>query len=363
LDSDLSEQQKLVQVLRGIGDCLELIGADTLTTFDHWAKLYLFLSMKHDIPMNEKPMHPRSFNDMVYKTKLLFHSLHRLRFAMIEGQKRCFATSLFLIGHVPSATLRTHTSMQHYTFSPNIVTFIQRDLNLKDVRKEANELLAKFQVEVHPYYSELLRDGDGLSPRVMEFYREFSRRLAAQNNDAQNRGWKTVLGNLLESEGFKSICLPYELYPKNSIGIGKAQTMKQWLHNYRLEIVEGILVDKNLNDINQAFSDVTKSKFAFSNFVAAKAILDPKVPRLNELGIDMKRPPTNDKLLYVLMTMVSLCVTDPKHTREQFAKVLACEGKVASNRRYAEDLIPTEKDWPAPFDQEVSLSMFLYLPS
>jgi hypothetical protein len=73
LDTESSEHEKVFQVLCGIAECLRLIGADTLTTFDHWAKLYLFLSMKHEIPLEEKPMHPRSFTDLVYKTKLLFH--------------------------------------------------------------------------------------------------------------------------------------------------------------------------------------------------------------------------------------------------------------------------------------------------
>jgi hypothetical protein len=87
---------------------------------------------------------------------------------------------MFLIGHIPSPTLTTHYALAPTEYENTNAKKMNRDSN--EVLEQANKILAKFKSEVGPYYTEVIRDGEGLSKRVMDTYHEFSRRRALQNN-------------------------------------------------------------------------------------------------------------------------------------------------------------------------------------
>lgn len=348
----------MFHTLNAIQDCLNQIGANTLTSIDEWAKLYYFLCLKHDISIDDRPMLPRSFADLVYKTKLMFHSMHTLRFAMIEGQKRTFATALFLVGHVPSPTLQCHYTLSPDKYEVDNIGMLTHDSDLAMVTDLANRSLDKMKFDVQPNLSEIVRKkGKGLSPEIMNLIREYSRRLADQHNKTQNRGWKTVLGNLLGKQSVRDVCFPYELYKENTVKPLNTSQGK-WVEDYRHEILEQILVDKNSADINQCFSAELKSDLEKLDIAAIKKkYTDSNIRELFHTSINLKYPPKDNRLIYIIMTLVTTCVTDFK-SADMLEKTLACEGKPPSDVVIHPSMLcdPSEFPDPANYDIEVSLN-------
>jgi hypothetical protein len=341
--------------LAGIQHCLKEIGANKLVTVEEWARLYLFLCHKHKLDLTCKPMLPRSFTDLVYKTKLLFQSLHKLRFAMLEGQKRTYSTVLCLLGFIPHSSLTPHYRMRDsIKYDVTMITYFDRNKIMHKAEAEANKILAKFDIAVLPSYTEVLRDEEGLSAKVIAVYREYSRRLAHQNVDAQHRGWRTVLVNILEDKAVIKASKPFELYdntkrkPENS-------SISAWVKGYRKAFLLKLLSDKNLPDIKQSFTTTTKQMFARSSHDAiAEAMVDTKNVRyLSEFGLNVGQPPVSDRLVYVIMTMITCTVTDDTEAQMMF-KVLNSGGRMPSNRRYSKDFVFEMSDYPQTFDLEVS---------
>jgi hypothetical protein len=343
----LTDHQKVVLVLKQFEKCLALLCPDNLTTVADWCSLYYHLCKKHKINItkfSQRAMHPRTFCDMVYKTKLLFHSLHKLRFALSEGQKRTYSTGMFLIGHIPSPTLTTHFKLDHTEYENTNVKEMNRDSS--KVFEEANKILAKFKVEVGPSYTEVVRDGEGLSQRVMETYQQFSRRRALQNNDTQARGLKTILSNMMTTPKFLDACVPYELYTKYQPKPDET-TYPPYIKKYRETILNLLLVDKSSADIRGAFSTSKIDFGLLENETIVNNILDPKQPPncgLTAYEIDWAHVSTNNKLAITVMTMITHCVTN-EFEADHLKKVLDAAGKMPSNRTYKAGLEFIEDDW------------------
>jgi hypothetical protein len=349
---ETSEQEKVCFVLQAINECLKKICPESLTTINDWCKLYSFLCRKHGLKVTQNPpMHPRTFFDLVYKTKLLFQSLHKLRFAFIEGQKRTLATTLFLIGHVPSQNLTCHLNLKPEAYEVQNVKFLNIDSDIVKVSGEANKILKKFNVEVEPSYTEVVRgDGEGLSERAMAVYRELSRRMAQQNNSTQTRGWKTIISAMLGTTGLIRASLPYELYP-DTLPKEDDHTLKAYHKDYRSFFLRTILVDKTTVDIKNSF---TTQLGVLSTDSLIRNLLDrTKVKCLREFTIDLKHPPMDDKLVYIMMTLITSCVTDQQEAKI-LSNVLSCDGKRSSDRIYSEKLIFAPNEMPKNTTVEVS---------
>ena len=356
-DVTLTEHQKVVVVLKEIEKCLAMLCPDNLTTVNDWCVLYRHLCTKHELDIskeNQRALHPRTFCDLVYKTKLFFHSLHKLRFALSEGQKRTYSTGMFLIGHIPSPTLTTHYALAPTEYENTNAKKMNRDSN--EVLEQANKILAKFKSEVGPYYTEVIRDGEGLSKRVMDTYHEFSRRRALQNNDTQDRGLKTIISNMMTTERFLAACLPYERYTKRMVKQVDT-TYTAYIKSYRETILHHLLVDKASADIKGAFSASRNEFHVLSSATIIENILDlKKNPNcgITTWGMDWRHQTANNKLACVVMMMITLCVTDPDEAY-YLKNVLGAAGNMPSDRLYKPMLNFEEGDWPEQIENAVSL--------
>lgn len=353
----MSEQEKVYHTLKGIEECLKNIGAGKLVTVNEWARLFLFLCHKCQIDLECPPMLPRSFTDLVYKTKLLFQSQHHLRFALIEGQKRTFATVLCLLGYIPPSSLLPHYMLEEKDYEVAQIKHFDRNSVLVYAKEEANMILAKFDVKVVPFYTEVVRDEENLSAKVIHLCQLYSGRLAAQNTKAQHRGWKSVLINILESESLRDACFPFELYSEVMVKPIEC-TINEWVKNYRHTFLKALFQNKDLQDIWQAFSQETKKLLDSKTRTHEQnaEAMTSGIRYLHEHTINMAQPPTTDRLVYIIMTLVTCAVTTPEEA-DIMIKVLNGDGQKPGDRLYAETLKVENKDYPATFDLEVRTQM------
>jgi hypothetical protein len=347
----LKEGDKVYNVLKLIQRRLLVICKNGLCDVIDWCKLYIFLSKKHGLSAilpETKRLMPRTFCDLVYKTKLLFQSLHKLRFAMIEGQKRVYSSTMVLMGHLPDPAFKCHLSLSHEEYRVQGIKNLDANSSWSVMVKEANRLLKKFKFKLSPNMTEVCRDDEGLSSQVTAVYREHSRRMAESNSNAQPRGWKTVMTDFLNNEELANVCVPYELDPKNKPhpdGIGN----KHYIREYREYFLRRILVDKAAPDIAKSWGPFTEliqkkdiKKIISQFIVGAKRSLTDTFMDMEYMG--------DAGLPIVLMVMVTVLATNMVEANT-LKTVLNSSGKQSSNYIYREVFSKKEED-VVPFPDE-----------
>jgi hypothetical protein len=212
---EVSDNLKCLMLLNTIGKHIER-KFNGLAYHDDWELLYEVLTinyMKHLMETtgetwDTEEVPPCNFNDLVWKTKVRFLSMHPIGLADIEGQKRTTAFTCSMMGILPTTTISScQVEDNAVKIPPEINDCLDGDLERAVLR--AHNLMhnqkQKFPFKIGSLYSKKRYKFNG---PVKVFYSQYSAYKADAAAKVQTRSWKDIALFLCDSQETRSLVFP-----------------------------------------------------------------------------------------------------------------------------------------------------------
>jgi hypothetical protein len=304
----------------GLHHCLSVLNApeyyNGLETVQDWCKLYVQLSMDEQskIDWSEVIMHPTTANDLVHKTRLLLMSKHKVRFSLLEGQKRETSCTYGLLGFYPRDHFIFHGDVE---MIDRVIggerNIFNRDVDHNDPKIYDGDITAGCtfwnagkRVMVYCYHFKTFHDD--FNPLVVETCRKFSTFLVHQGNQEQVRSWMHIVTMLTENEKIIE-ALKYCMETRNAWTTNA--TLVDYIFKTRRLIMQQIYVFEShskcleadcadSNDMITALKTYKEEKFLNTALLKLDLEGNPHVNKkgqqenknkIKALGIDFKSPP------------------------------------------------------------------------
>jgi hypothetical protein len=339
-----------------------------LATWEDWVDFYMIMfEMRFrkkksliDSLDTEPEIHPHSFNDLVHKSTLLFQSLHPIRLAMEEGQKRAISSVCSLIGYSPTNEVIFH-GCNTKEEDPELEGFganqnLNKETSEVDHKVENTAQQATFTVLVFRTDS-----GEELTKSMIVCAREQSKRWAVANNSDEKRDWHQIVTELCTNQSLKQIVVPHmiDLEIDDEDDRLSLDHFFQWARNVRVHVLK-LLYDKekyvqcfkdhlqlgqtiveNADDfvkhcMYRAIAKKSKRRGHNSAAVANQVRLDKKELH-KDGGIYLLRPPSPE-MAHLIATMFSFFASGSRTSVEAISKLASLNGKRVTEPRFKQDI-------------------------
>jgi hypothetical protein len=191
----LSDNLSILMLFGFLGDVLAKY-FNSLAKISDWENLYTVLTanFQKDVtwPTGNLMAEPKNTNDLLWKTKLRFQSLHRVRHAEVESQKRVSSYSCAMMGVRPVNKLSKCILWDETVRLPTEKSICSRQGMEEKAKAEVSNLIRHQadMVTVHIVIDKVKTNYKRIPLSEAKFYQAFSKKKAIAATLAQKRSWK-----------------------------------------------------------------------------------------------------------------------------------------------------------------------------
>jgi hypothetical protein len=285
--ADTSDHNKVLIMLGEIGVFLTK-QFNSLRSIEDWEGFYEYLTENFnqertldESTWNTDEVRPCNFDDLVWKTKVRFLSMHVVGLADLEGQKRTASFTCSLMGIIPVSSIRqSGTSGEsgriHLRLNKWRSVHPERNGNLGDL------LIANQSKTIQMKIGILNTNQEGLGGLVQRFYSEFSVKKADAAAKAQERSWKDITIGLCRDTIVRAQVLPADFSREylgkvedKSFGNPKEQKefdndsgtiLQKWMTTCKRQVLHSIYMQVKSNAVSKVMprNQPTETFLAFS---------------------------------------------------------------------------------------------------
>jgi hypothetical protein len=332
-----------------------------LKEIEDWEFLYAVLTSNLDEDKEwTNDFVPCNLDDLFWKTKVRFLSMHNVGFADLEGQKRTCSFSCALMGIVPRQTIAEFKVREEDCR----VTAKRNPARRTDIRSKPRKLSVlhnqsrKFTLTVG-----MLSLGEGevsLEGAVKTFYNEFSSKKANAASRAQENSWKEIALKMCSQEDLKDALIPYDFkktYFEDQedlpgaiaqtdatekaykLSLDKGSYIKQWAKDCRSAIVQQIFRLRSVPALAQVLPAQKKNELLPEFTAALLEKLNKRTTAIWSLPHKVPAPKAVNTLIYSIFLIgpASACIEDNHTGLKRLVKVINSDGTGVQDNTFWRD--------------------------
>jgi hypothetical protein len=348
------------KAMLGLSECLKILNSsdyfDGLRATTDWCNLYVAIWMNKfgDFDISDKYFHPTTVNDLVHKTRLLLLSCHSIRFANLEGQKRCVSAVHGTMGFYPQDRIVYHGDLNPEDYAiGNNNNFFNIDVQVDDtilIRNTTKICKNTFKnagksVPCRVYH--FFTPSKMLTQDVVKCCQRYSKLLVQAGNNEQLRSWINVITMMAEEN---DIVTALSNTKQHRLAWKKKEMLDKWFSGYRKKFFQLLFLNERqskclLDDCSEAVSikEYLNQSDAEEKFIRAVLTSSDKKKqpifrtKMYAYSVDSHQPPAPKMALYICHMFVDVAFGS-RDGISLIKDITTLQGKRNSNNVFLEGL-------------------------